>query len=197
MLGNKIKEFRKKNGLSQTEMAKALNVAIGTISMWENDLRTPDLNTIREIAELFKIGVDELIGDAKKKGVKVPVLGVIPAGVPIEAITDILDYEEIPEEMARTGEFFALKVKGDSMSPNILPGDVVIFKKQESADSGAICAVMVNGYDATLKKVRWNEKGIMLIPLNPEYETMFYSNEEIISKPVKIIGKAVEIRRSL
>lgn len=135
----------------------------------------------------------------QKTAIKIPVLGTIPAGIPIEAINDILDYEEISEEMASKGEYFALKVRGDSMLPVINDGDVVIIKKQEDADSGKICVVMINGYDATLKEIKKEPNGLWVLPKNPfsDFKATFFTKEEIISKPVKVIGVAVEIRRSL
>lgn len=129
---------------------------------------------------------------------RIPVLGIIPAGVPIEAIEDILDYEEISPEMLKGGkEYFALKIKGDSMSPKYLDGDVVIFLKQDCADDSDDCCVYVNGYDATFKRIRLNQTGIVLQPINTNYEPMFFTNEQIEALPVRIIGKAVEIRRKI
>ena len=135
----------------------------------------------------------------KQKGIKIPVLGVIPAGIPIEAIEDILDYEEISEDMASRGEYFALKVKGVSMHPIINDGDVVIVKQQDDADSGKICVVMINGFDATLKRIKKEPNGIWILPENPysDFKPAFYTNQQIIDTPVRIIGVAVEIRRSL
>ena len=126
-------------------------------------------------------------------------LGTIPAGIPIEAIEDILDFEEITEEMASKGDYFALKVKGNSMMPTILDGDVVIVKRQEDAESGKVCVVVVNGFDATLKEIKKDEQGIWVLPHNPtsEFKAKFYTNEEIEKLPVKILGVAVEIRRPL
>ena len=131
---------------------------------------------------------------------RIPVLGVIPAGIPIEAIEDILDYEEISPEMLNGGkEYFALKIKGDSMSPNYLDGDVVIFLKQDYAENNDDCCVYVNGYDATFKKIRINNKtGILTLqPINSSYEPLFFNEEEIKNLPVRIIGKAIEIRRKI
>ena len=125
-------------------------------------------------------------------------LGSIPAGVPIEAIQDVLDYEEISQEMANTGEFFGLRVNGDSMSPVIQDGDTVIIRKQSSADNGKICVVMVNGYDATLKEIKREENGIWVLPKNPncEFKPTFYTNNDIENLPIRILGVVVELRRS-
>ena len=129
-----------------------------------------------------------------KKGVRIPVYGSVAAGIPIEAITDIEDYEEITEDMARTGSFAALKIKGDSMEPRFTAGDVVIVKLQDDVDSGDIAIVLVNGDEATCKKIKKTPEGVMLISTNPNYEPMFYSNREIEEKPVRIWGKVVELR---
>lgn len=130
----------------------------------------------------------------KRKGVKIPVLGEVAAGVPLEAIEDIIDYEEITEEMAQTGEFFGLKIKGDSMYPRICDGDVVIVRQQNSCDTGDVVVVLVNGEAATVKKIRKQKDGIMLIPFNTSFEPMFFSNEEIQDLPVNVIGKVIELR---
>lgn len=86
-----------------------------------------------------------------KKAIRIPVLGNVAAGIPIEAIEDVIDYEEISEELAHTGDFFALKIEGDSMEPRICNGDVVIVRKQNYAESGDLVIVLVNGDSATCK----------------------------------------------
>lgn len=164
---------------------------------------TPKPETLKKLAKALPCSYEELMEKAgyieKKKEVKIPVLGIIPAGIPIEAIEDILDYEEISEEMAKRGEYFALKVKGDSMNPVINDGDVVIVKQQDDAETGKICVVMINGFDATLKRIKKESNGIWILPENPysEFKPTFFTNKEIIDTPVRIIGVAVEIRRSL
>ena len=157
MFSEQLRKLRRLNNLTQTELSKLLNVSNGTIAMWETDKRQPDIDTLKKLANFFNVTTDYLLGKDIKdnnKGVKIPVLGVVPAGVPIEAIEEILEYEEITPEMAKSGEYFGLKVKGDSMSPNILEGDILIVRKQEDANSGDICVVMVNGDVATVKKIK-------------------------------------------
>ncbi len=200
----KLKELRKQNNITMKELGKKLNLAESTISLYEMGKREPDFQTLIKIADLFNVTIDYLLGTKQqnfniRKGIKIPVLGTIPAGIPIEAIEEILDYEEISEEMARTGEYFALKVKGDSMLPTIKDGDTVIVKKAEDAETGKICVVMINGYDATLKEIKKDPQGLYVIPHNPnsDFKPTFFSNQEIETVPVRIIGVAVEIRRSL
>ena len=194
-----LKNVRLLKKLTQQEVANALNISVQAYSHYETGRREPDFNTLTRLANFFNVTTDYLLGKDIKdnnKGVKIPVLGVVPAGVPIEAIEEILEYEEITPEMAKSGEYFGLKVKGDSMSPNILEGDVLIVRKQEDANSGDICVVMVNGDDATVKKLKKDPKGLTLIPNNPAYDVTYFTNEEIVSIPVRIIGKVVESRRS-
>ena len=128
----------------------------------------------------------------------VPVCGTIPAGIPIEAIEDIDDWEELKIERARGGrEYFGLHISGNTMSPKYEDGDVVIFRRQESCESGQDCAVMVNGDDATFKRVKIGPQGITLHPLNPDYDPRFYTNKEVGELPVTILGVADEIRRGV
>lgn len=124
----------------------------------------------------------------------IPVLGDVAAGIPIEAVQDIVDYEEIDAAMAATGEFFGLRLKGSSMEPRMREDDVVIVRKQSDAESGDTVVVMVNGDSATVKKIKKGPSGITLIPNNPAYDPMFYSNDEIAALPVRILGKVVELR---
>ncbi len=140
-------------------------------------------------------GSGSLKREEESQGVRIPVLGRVVAGIPLEAIEEIEDYEEIPRKMAASGEFFALKIKGRSMEPKLTEGDIVIVRKQEDVDSGDTAIVLVNGDEATVKQIKKTEAGIMLIGFNVEvYQPHFYSNEQIEALPVRIIGKVVESR---
>lgn len=125
---------------------------------------------------------------------KIPVLGDVAAGIPIEAITNIVDYEEIDAAMASTGDFFGLRIKGASMEPRMREGDVVIVRKQESAETGDTVVVLVNGDCATVKKIKYGLDGISLIPTNPSYDVQFYSAADVERLPVRVIGRVVELR---
>lgn len=100
-------------------------------------------------------------------------------------------------KLAQTGEFFGLRIKGDSMEPRIFHGDTVIVRQQDDVDNGDVAIVMINGSDATCKKVEKHDNGIMLVPLNRKYEEKFYTNEDIEKLPVRIIGKVVELRAKI
>lgn len=195
---NILFKLRKERGLTQEKVAEYLNTVHSSYNRMENnEIQRISPEYLVKLSKLYNVSIDFLLGQEKtqtEKGIKIPVLGIIPAGIPIEAIEDIIDYEEIPQEMARNGEYFGLKVKGDSMSPRILNGDVVIVRKQEDCESGDVCVVMVNGFDATLKQVKKDFNGITLVPFNQEYKPMFYSNKDIAELPVRILGKVVELR---
>ena len=97
--------------------------------------------------------------------------------------------------MAKDGEFFGLQIKGDSMEPRICEGDVVIVRKQDDAESGDLVIAMINGDEATCKRLMKYSDGIRLMPSNPTYEPLYFSDKEIEEKPVKIIGRVVENRQ--
>ena len=200
--GNILKTIRTQQDIRQSDLAKAIGVSPSTIGMYEQGRRDPDSDTVIKLAEYFNVTTDYLLGNSniknmksKPKGVKIPVLGRVQAGVPIEAVTDIIDYEEITEELNRTGDFFALQVNGNSMEPRMLEGDVVIVRKQPYIESGEVAIVLVNGCDATIKKVIKQDNGLLLVASNAEvYQPTFYSTEDIEELPVSIIGKVVELR---
>ena len=203
MLNKILRYLREKNQLTQQELADKLNLSRVRYNNYETGKRNPDYTTLQVIADFYGVSTDYLLGNteknynpiSKKKGIKIPVLGKVVAGVPIEAVTDIIDYEEITEEMAKTGDYFALQVTGSSMEPRMLEGDVVIVRKQPYIESGEIAIVLVNGCDATIKKIIKQDNGILLVASNAEvYQPTFYGTEDIEKLPVSIIGKVVELR---
>lgn len=199
---NRIKELRNQNNLKQAELAKLLNVSPAALSGYETGKFEAELITYEKMAKIFDVSLDYLLGrdDAhSSEGIRIPVLGSVPAGVPLEAIEDVVDWEELPKSMATGGrEYFALQVKGDSMWPDYLPGDTVIVRKQPTCQSGEDCVVYVNGYEATLKQVRLNDDhSLTIVPRNRSYPPRTYSPEEIESLPVSIAGVVVELRRKI
>ena len=201
---NRIKELREMAGKQQKVLAIDLGVSQPTVSDWESGRKVPSAKSTSKLADYFQVPIDYLLGRESvtdgppapsRPGSKwIPVLGRVAAGTPIEAVEDILDYEEIDAKTAASGEHFALQIKGQSMEPRIKDGDVVIVRKQDGCDSGDVAVVLVNGDEATVKRIKKEPGGIMLIPNNPAYEPKFYSNEEIESLPIKIVGKVVELR---
>ena len=212
-----LRMLRKETGLSQQAFAQQLGISKSSVNMYERGEREPSFEILETLAAYFQVDVDFLLGKSEhrskqdwldsnltdwKKPAKVRrinVLGSVPAGVPMEAVEDIIDWEEIPEEMCAGGkEYFGLRVKGDSMWPVFLEGDTVIVQKTPVCENGDTCVVYVNGYDATLKTVKLGEDGsLTLLPKNPNYAPRTYTAKEVRETPVSIAGIVVELRRKL
>jgi repressor LexA len=219
---DRLDELCKEKNISKRKLEREAGLSNGVTSKWKD--KNPNQDSLQKMSEYLGVSVSYLIGESEfrteqeaviagwnekfnssdlkeevkkiEAGVRIPVLGSVPCGIPLEAIelVDVDEWEEIPERMSKTGKFFGLKLKGDSMSPRMLEGDVVIVRKQPVAESGDVVIVKVNGEEATCKKLVKHENGISLVPYNSMYEPIYLSNEDIVSKPVTIIGKVVELR---
>ena len=198
-MGNNLKKYLKINNISRNQLSESLGISYSTISDWINGKAYPRIDKIEMMANYFGINksdlVEEHFTEEKTQGLKIPVLGTVAAGIPISAVEDILDYEEVPQSWENQGEFFGLRIKGDSMQPEINDGDTVIVRQQSTANNGDVVIALVNGDDATCKKFEKLDNGIMLISNNSSYSPMYFSNEEVATKPVVIIGRVVELRR--
>lgn len=199
----RLKEAREKAGYSQKQVALMLGIKGPSVSNWERGKTSPTHENLVRLAALYHVSMDYIVGhdtepEPSSQAVRIPVLGTIPAGVPIEAIEDILDWEEIPADWTRGGkEYFALRVTGSSMYPEYRDGDVIVLRKQETCETGQDCAVMVNGDDATFKRVKWSERGVMLQAINPDYESYIFTHAEWAEKNGRILGVVVELRRKI
>lgn len=197
---NRFREQRLRAGFkSQADLAKILFVNQTAVSQWERGVTIPSPPLLLKLSQLYGVSTDYLLGKessaSDSKGVKVPVLGDVAAGIPIEAVENIVDYEEIDTAMASTGKYYGLRIKGGSMEPRIREGDVVIVRQQEDADTGDTAVVLVNGDSATVKRIKKEpDGGLWLLPNNPAYDPQHYSPTEVAEKPVRIIGKVVELR---
>lgn len=197
----RIKKRRLELEYSFQDLADKTNMSKSTLQRYETGaIKNLPLDKLEVLASALQttpaylMGWDEAKEEPKKKGVKIPVLGRVAAGVPIEMIEDVLDYEEITEDMAKHGEYFALKIQGDSMSPRIWNNDVVIVKQQDDAENGDIVIAAINGDDAVCKRLQKYSDGIALVSLNPQYEPIYLKKDEVDGKPVRILGKVVELR---
>lgn len=202
-IGKRIKTVRAEKEMSLDDIAVEIGVAKSTIQRYENGkIQTPKLPVLHAIANALNVNPAWLIGTSDQKNilhstiaVRIPVLGRVAAGIPISAVTDIIDWEEITPEMAADGEYFGLQIKGDSMEPRICNGDVVICRQQEDADDGDTVIALINGEDATCKKLKKYPDGtICLIPTNPAYQPLIFTVDEINRKPVRVIGVVKELR---
>lgn len=209
---NRLKELRKTKGVTQQTVADILGISREGYSYYENGHRKPDYEAISKLANYFDVTADYLIGNSPnpdfstqvtglvqlKDDRRVPVLGRVPAGVPIQAIEEIEDYVYVDSDIYKSGVLFALKVIGDSMSPDIQEGDIAIVLQTQTVDwSGQIYIVRINGDDVTVKKVVESSAGLELIPMNPKYGSMKYTKDQVRDLPIEILGRVVEIRRTL
>jgi repressor LexA len=194
----RLRDTRIKRGFTQVKFAQELHISKDLYNKYERTNTKPGLDMICDMARVLGVTTDYLLGNVENlpsgKGIRIPVLGSVAAGVPIEAVQDILDYEEIDSETASQGDFFALKIKGDSMEPKMSSGDVVIVRKQSDVESGDVAVVLVNGHEGTVKKIKKRPDGIVLISTNPAFDPIFFNNEDIATLPVVILGKVVELR---
>lgn len=207
-----LRDFAEKCGISHTHLdsiekgvdprtGKPVSVTVETLKKIANAMGM----TINDLLiQSGDVKIEDLqfdnanIVDVPSNTVKIPVLGIIKAGTPIEAQQDIIDYVEIPKDWTKGGkEYYGLKINGDSMYPKYDNNDIVIFLKTNEVISGKDCAVMVNGFDATFKKVLFQNDSIILQPYNSNYQVQMFNKEQIEQLPVKIIGIAKEKRTKL
>lgn len=208
-----LRELRKKKQLTQAELAKLTGLTVSAISMYENGNREPNFETLEVFADFFNVDMNFLLDkkraspaapqDAsaplssdRRKIARIPVLGRVAAGIPIEAIENIEDYEErYISVLEDPHDYFALRIVGHSMEPRIWDGDVVIARKMPDVDSGSVAVVLVDGEDATVKQIKKSDEGITLIGWNPAvYPPKFYTWAEVEKLPVQILGLVKEVR---
>lgn len=185
MFSEVLKELRKKEDLTQEELAKKIDISKSAISMYENGNRTPDFETLEVFADFFNVNLSYLIGEQQNllspkittDTVTFPVIGSIAAGYDEIAVEDWSgETVEIPVAYLKgrkKEEFFVLSVHGDSMYPLYMDGDKVLILKQSTLErSGDIGAILYDSENATLKKVEYvkGEDWLRLIPINPEYQ---------------------------
>jgi len=222
---DRLREALDVRNLTQQELADMANIPKSSISQYLSGYAKPKNDRIFSMASALGVNEAWLLGydvpmskslygsteeatilrevsvayqaPSQSSAVRIKVYGTVPAGVPVEAIEDVVDWEEIPKEWTKGNqEYFGLRVKGDSMYPKYQEGDTIIIRKQPVCENGDDCIVYVNGHDATLKKVLKKQDCIVLQPLNPEYEPTVYDyNDEF--NPVVIVGVVVEIRRKV
>jgi repressor LexA len=223
-MSNSIKLIRKKIGLSQKEVAAALQVTQGAVSSWESGRYEPDTQTLKRLSDLFGVTIDEILGVPEDKPapawktvdpaefppkqtssaplpdlfhtVRIPILGSVRAGFDWLAQQEIVGYVEVEEALVtRFPDVFALYVKGDSMEPEIRHNDIAICVPRPQVDNNAIAIICINGDEGTIKRVRFEDGGLTVIPSNHSYPPRHYSPREVESTPVTIQALVIETRR--
>ena len=195
MLSKNLQNEMAERNMTQTELAKCMGVSVPTVNWWVRGKSYPRDLQIEKMAKLFNIPVAELVID--HTSVAVPILSSIHAGYSSLAQQKILYYENISPQKSNMGTIFGLRIHGNSMAPKMIEGDIVLVVVQSDVKSGDIAVVMIGQEDATIKRVVKSSEGITLVPFNPEYMPISFTLEQINEIPVKIIGKAIELRSAL
>lgn len=198
---DRIKRLCDDRGIAITEAEMQMGIARAYCYNVQKRGAKPSAERVAQIADYFGVSKEYIMGidipttQQPSTGVLIPLVGRVSAGLPITAVENIIGQEEITKKLAATGDYFALRIKGDSMSPDIHDGDIVVVRQQEDADNGDIVIAIINGSDGVCKELRRTHDAVMLISHNSAYPPMVFTHAEIDTTPVRIIGKVVELRR--
>lgn len=185
-----LKKARLKANMTMDELALKMGVSKSAVFKWEHDTSKIRMEHIPNLARATRMSVAELLGlDEVDDRVLLPVINTISAGTSILAQDDVISYEPVLREMLPEGENFYLKVQGDSMSPVIPSGSLLLMRKQDTLENGEIGAIIVNGdSEATLKRFRKQGDKIYLFPENPNYEPIILTEKDDFRVVAKAIG---------
>ena len=193
-----LRQLRKEHGYTLKQIGDLMGVSDAAVSQWESGKREASYEVQLKLAELFDVSVDFLLRGAVgnerpvPKQVMIPVLGRVSAGTGVTVEEDIIGYEAEDAKYG-DGEYFFLQVSGDSMSPKIDDGDLVLVHRQTSVDSGTVGVFSVDGEDGFVKKVEYDTEYIHLISFNPYYPPMVFEGPDVLR--VYVLGKVVKLER--
>ena len=213
-LGNKesmaqnIKKFMAKKNISRMELCKALGFNYSTLADWLHARKYPRIDKIEMMANYFGVSKADLVEQDSEDSanhigaldvIKIPVLGRVVAGDPREAIQEADEFMYIPSmDHRRSDDYFALRVFGESMEPNLMDGDIAIVRIQPDVESGQVAVVLIDNQDSTVKRVFKSQDGITLVADNPAvFQPRFFSNDDCLTMPVRILGRVVSIQREM
>lgn len=208
-----LKVFRKKAGLSQKDVANALNITQGAISSWEMGRTNPDVEMIKKLSELFHVSIDELISDesqqplwnninvelepqAAEHGILVPVVATLRCGWGHKGDGfTIIRNVELPQSYFRKwgNELRITIAKGNSMLPTIKPGDELICVPGENWRDGNIVVVDVNDSDTVKRIYRSKDGGIDLVPDNQQYKAVHYTIDDLQDLQIHVLGRVAKV----
>ena len=195
--GDRIKQLCDGRGISVRTAEVELGFANGYFLAIDKHGSCPSAKRLRMIADYFGVTQEYLLGESSPDGttgVMIPLLGRVAAGLPITAVENIIGQEEIKKQLAATGEFFALRIRGNSMEPDIRDGDVVIVRQQDYADDGDVVIALINGDDGVCKSFHRSNGTVVLASKNPAYAPMVFGPN---GPPLRILGRVIELRRSI
>lgn len=203
----RLRELRKARGMKQIELCQHLGVSQGNLSNWENGVYEPDTYYLKKIADFFGVSVDYLLGHSDSHTISIPsdgvifmpIIGSVRAGADGNIISeDTGDTRIVPSAMlhGHPEEYFVLRVRGDSMYPEIIDGDCVLVRKTSSVDSGTMAVVLYDGELATVKWVKYvnGEDWVDLIPNNPTHPPIHIAGADL--QECRILGEVVDIMRT-
>lgn len=194
---NRIKQLREERDIKQRELAKLLGVEISAISKLELGRVPLRDEYIIKLARFFNVSTNYLLGMETDTKRLLPVLGTVKAGYNYLAQENIIDYIDPSTNITDPENYFGLVVKGDSMAPLFDEGDYLIVHKNDGEfDSNDICIVLIDGEEATVKKVVKTNDGIELHAYNPYYPVKKFNAEEIKKLPVNVIGTVIRLIRN-
>lgn len=178
MIGKNIKRLRRGRGYSQEQLARKLNVTQGAVSHWEQGANTPDTAQLLALARVFDVSLDEFTDDSPLRDLDgltpikrdaVPIIGNIACGERVTPDTNPEGYADLPDGVHAD---FALRCKGDSMTPTLQDGDLVLIRQQPEVENGQIAAINING-ETTLKHIYKQPDGILLTAENAKFAPVF------------------------
>lgn len=214
-LGIYLKNIREALDYSTYDVNKLCDISQSYISLMENGKRKPSAIILKKLAPIYnvdyldlyeKAGYIDLIEDEKNNKFKtdelgnpvspIPILGIVKAGYDYFAQENWEGTIDVEKSLVGDGsDYFALKIRGDSMFPVLVEDDIVIIKKQNDFENGDIVVAIVNGDEATIKKGKKNDVGILLQPFNQNYEPLLFTYDEMESIPVTIVGIVKQLKR--
>ena len=196
---DRLIKLRKELNLTQEELAQKIGYTRTAISAWEIGRNEPSNTDTIKLAEYFGVSTDYILGKSNNRNSdipvsKIPILGTVKAGYDWLAEENIIDYITLKENIPNVDEYYALRITGDSMLPLLAEGDLVIVHDQDDVESGQTAVVLINGEEATVKKVVKTNDGIELHAMNPYYPVKKFTFEDMQRIPVKIIGRVREAK---
>lgn len=201
-LGNKeifaknLKFYMELNKKNKNDLARDLDLPYTTITSWYNGEFYPRIDKIQLLANYFDIKKSDLVEDKSKFNNNnkraFPLLGLVKAGYDYLASENIIGYVSIDKNISDPENYFALKVTGDSMQPVLYENDIVIVRKQNDIENGQIAIVIIDGEEATVKKIIKYDDYIELVAFNSYYPPKRLTKNDNF----KIIGKVIEARIS-
>lgn len=199
--GKRLRQLREDANMSLRDLSKLIGIGYATIGKYERgDVVNLKQSTIARLAEVFNVRPSYLMGydllDAREIPAQgtLPVIGMASAGKGVIASEDILWFEQADEKYCNS-MYFYLQVTGDSMSPKIDDGDLVLVHRQTSVDSGSIGVFIVDGEQGYVKKVEYDKEYIHLLSFNPYYPPMVFEGPDVLR--VYVVGRVMEMKRKL